>query len=58
MTGFPELVHFSCMGRDVVVSYNAIDFMSVFDIPGSHEMKIDHKKISKEVKLFFIRLVC
>lgn len=49
---------FSYLERDVVVLYKAADSTRVFGIPGSHGTKIEHQKISKELKLFLIRLVC
>ena len=42
----------------MVISYKATDFTRVFGILGSHGKKIEPRKISKEAKLFLIKMVC
>ena len=49
---------FQYLDRDMVVSFKAADFTRVFGIPGPQGKKVQPKKISKEGKLFLIRLVC
>ena len=49
---------FPYLGKNLVVSYKAGDFTRVFGIPGPHGKKIEPRKITKEVKMFLIRLVC
>ena len=49
---------FLYLGRDFVVSYEAGDFTRVFGIPRPQGKKIEPRKITKEVKMFLIRLVC
>ena len=49
---------FPYLERDLVVSFKAADFIRVFDIPGPQGKKVEPRKISKEVKMFLIRLVC
>ena len=49
---------FEYLDRDLVVSFKPTDFTRVFGILGSQGKKVQPKKISKEVELFFIRLVC
>ena len=49
---------FQYLGRDLVVSFRAADFTRVFGIPGPQGKQVQPKKISKDGKLFLIRLVC
>ena len=49
---------FPYLGRDLVVSCKARDFLRVFGISGPQDKKIEPRKITKEVKMFLIRLVC
>lgn len=49
---------FPYLGRDLIVSFKATDCTRVFGIPGLQGKKVQSKKITKEVKIFLIRLVC
>ena len=49
---------FQYLGKDLVVSFKAANFTRVFGIPRLQGKKVQSKKISKEVKMFLIRLVC
>ena len=56
--GFSRTSSFSYLGRDLVISYKATYFTRVFGILWSHGKKIEPRKISKEAKLFLIKMVC
>ena len=56
--GFSRTNLFLYLGRDLVISYKATNFTRVFGILGPHGKKIEPRKISKEAKLFLIKMVC
>ena len=56
--GFSRTSSFSYLGRDLVISYKATYFTRVFGIPRPNGKKIEPRKISKEAKIFLIKLVC